>query len=285
MTGKQNYSLRNMTPDEVESIAVNWATREGWNPGLHDASCFYLTDPQGFFVGLIGGEPISCISAVAYDQDFAFIGFYLVKPEYRGKGYGLKIWNAAITYLKNQNIGLDGVVEQQANYKKYGFKLAYSNIRYEGISQETAETFPDVVQLSEVSFDDIIQYDCEIFPAPRPRFLRCWVKQPGSLALAALRDGKIAGYSVIRKCRVGYKIGPLFADTEGIAHRLFKSLSNYLKPGTIIYLDTPEVNEAAVRLAESHGMQKVFETARMYTRAEPDIDLNRVFGVTTFELG
>jgi hypothetical protein len=29
----------------------------------------------------------------------------------------------------------------------------------------------------------------------------------------------------------------------------------------------------------------VFETARMYTRADPAIDLSKLFGVTTFELG
>jgi GNAT superfamily N-acetyltransferase len=285
MSEKEQYIIRNMTKDEVESVAVEWAAKEGWNPGLHDTPCFYATDPKGFFVGLLGDEPISCISAVAYDQDFAFLGFYIVKPEHRGQGYGLKIWNAAIAYLQTQNIGLDGVVEQQANYKKSGFELTYSNIRYEGTAKLTTEQFPEVVPLSEVSFNDIAQYDTDLFPVPRPRFLQCWVKQPESLALAALQDGKVAGYSVIRKCRTGYKIGPLFADTKDVANKLFLALSNFVEPGTKIYLDTPEVNQAAVQLAESHGMQKVFGTARMYTKSQPDIDLNKVFGVTTFELG
>ena len=38
-------------------------------------------------------------------------------------------------------------------------------------------------------------------------------------------------------------------------------------------------------LATRHGMRKVFGTARMYTGSEPPIALERVFGVTTFELG
>jgi len=285
MSEKEQYIIRNMTQDEVESIAVEWAAKEGWNPGLHDAPCFYATDPKGFFVGFLDDKPISCISAVAYDQDFAFLGFYIVKSEYRAKGYGLKIWNAAIAYLQTQNIGLDGVVEQQANYKKSGFELAYSNIRYEGTAKPTAEQFPELVPLSEVSFDNIARYDTCLFPVPRPQFLQCWVKQPESLALAALQGDKIAGYSVIRKCRTGYKIGPLFADTRELANKLFLASGNFVKPGTKIYLDTPEVNQAAVQLAENHGMQKVFGTARMYTKSQPDIDLNRVFGVTTFELG
>lgn len=32
-------------------------------------------------------------------------------------------------------------------------------------------------------------------------------------------------------------------------------------------------------------MKPVFETARMYTGAAPDIALARLYGVTTFELG
>jgi len=32
-------------------------------------------------------------------------------------------------------------------------------------------------------------------------------------------------------------------------------------------------------------MKPMFETARMYTKKPPIINLNKVFGVTTFELG
>jgi Acetyltransferase (GNAT) domain len=55
--------------------------------------------------------------------------------------------------------------------------------------------------------------------------------------------------------------------------------------GTPIYLDTPEINPSAVALAEQSGMSKVFETARMYTGSRLDEPLNRIFGVTSFELG
>ncbi|TSA50947.1 GNAT family N-acetyltransferase [archaeon] len=285
MAKKERYTIRNMTEDEVESVAVAWAAKEGWNPGLYDAPCFYATDPKGFFVGLLDDEPISCISAVAYDQDFAFLGFYIVKPEHRGKGYGLKIWNAAIAYLQAQNIGLDGVIEQQPNYMKSGFKLAYSNIRYEGTAKSTAERFPEIIRLSEVSSDDISLYDTNLFPVPRPQFLQCWVQQPVSLAIVAMQDKRVAGYGVIRRCRSGYKIGPLFADTKDLANKLFLALNNFVKPGTKIYLDTPEINQAAVELAEGHGMHKVFETARMYTKSQPNVNINKIFGVTTFEIG
>lgn len=285
MREKEHYLIRKASKDEVEKIVLDWAAKEGWNPGLHDGSTFYNTDPLGFFIGFLDNEPISCISVVTYDSSFAFLGFYIVQPDYRGKGYGLKIWNFAIANLQTHNIGLDGVVEQQSSYKKSGFKLAYKNIRYEGIAQSNKESFPEIVPISKVDFDDLSRYDSSLFPSSRPQFLQSWIHQPDGLAIAAVDDGKIAGYGVIRKCRIGYKIGPLFSDTSDLAKKLFLTMHGVVEPGTRIYIDTPEVNQSAVQLAEQHGMKKVFETARMYTGSPPDINLDKIYGVTTFELG
>lgn len=281
----KKYEIRNMTEDEVNNIAVAWAAREGWNPGLRDAECFYAADPNGFFVGTLDGEPISCFSAVVYDTNFAFLGFYIVAPEYRGRGYGYEIWKAAMNYAGDRNIALDGVVEQQFNYKKSGFKLAYRNVRREGIAERIDEEFPEIAPISEASFEDILRFDEKRFPAERSKFLELWTSRPESATFAAVNDRKIAGYGTIRKCGVGYKIGPLFAENAELAEKLFLTMRNFAEPGEKFYLDTPEVNEAAVALADEYDMATVFETARMYTGPEPDIDVNEVFGVTSFELG
>lgn len=285
METNHTYIIRNMTPDEIENIAIEWASNEGWNPGLHDAACFESADPKGFFVGLLNDLPIACISAVRYNSGFGFMGFYIVKPEYRGKGYGIKIWNVAMQYLQNHNIGLDGVVEQQDNYRKSGFRLAYSNIRYEGFTQPVSASFEDIVPFTPSLFEAVASYDRFCFPDERDVFLRCWLKQPDSISLVATYQNEIAGYGVIRKCRNGYKIGPLFANTAALADQLLRSLAGWAVPGKKFYLDVPEVNQKAVQLAENHGMKKVFGTARMYTIENPDIQLDKVFGVTSFELG
>ena len=36
-----------MNRDELD-VAVEWAAKEGWNPGLNDAQVFWDTDPEGF---------------------------------------------------------------------------------------------------------------------------------------------------------------------------------------------------------------------------------------------
>lgn len=273
-----------MTRQEV-NIAIDWAAEEGWNPGLYDADCFYAADPNGFLIGLLDDEPIATISVVKYGSSFGFLGFYIVKPEYRGKGYGIQIWNAGLASLSGCTIGLDGVVAQQDNYKKSGFNLAYSNIRYQGIGGGHYSADSGIVSLSTLAFDDICAYDQPFFPGNRREFLRCWINQPQSTALGILRNNKLAGYGVLRICRSGYKVGPLFADSPECAEQLFLALNSHAPEGAPVFLDIPAVNEAAVDLVNRHNMTVSFETARMYTGQSPTLPVERLFGVTTFELG
>src|SRR5947209_18605301 len=127
-----DFHIRPMTRDEV-ALAVDWAAQEGWNPGLADAACFAAVDPAGFLVGEHQGTPAATISVVNYDDAFAFLGFYIVRPDLRGRGFGLRLWQAGIAHAGARTIGLDGVVAQQGNYLKSGFALTCNNVRYGGV--------------------------------------------------------------------------------------------------------------------------------------------------------
>ena len=272
-----------MMKNEVQ-LAIDWAVAEGWNPGLNDAQLFYAADNQGFLAGCLDGHPIAIISAIRYGTHFGFVGFYIVKPEFRGKGFGLRLWQAAITQLAGRNIGLDGVVAQQDNYMESGFKLAYRNIRYQVKIPNISGENPNIENLRTVAFDKLMAYDSAHFFTPRSDFLTRWISQPSSRALGYMKNGKLQGYGVVRQCGTGFKIGPLFADNQIVADQLFVALSAYAK-GQTVFLDVPEPNEAAVALASQYHMSLVFYTARMYTGIVPSISQDEVFGVTSFELG
>jgi GNAT superfamily N-acetyltransferase len=275
--------IRPMLPDEI-SIAVNWAAAEGWNPGLADDACFAAPDPQGFFIGELDGEPAATVSCVNYGASFAFLGFYIVRADLRGRGFGLRMWNAAIAHAGPRVIGLDGVVAQQQNYRKSGFELAYANIRYGGIVTPPDAPPAGVIALTEVPLATVEAYDATVFPAPRPAFLRAWIGAPGHVGRALVRDGRLVGWGVIRPCRKGHKIGPLVADDRATAEAVLSALLAGVGGGEI-FLDVPSINRDAIALAQDLGLAPVFETARMYTGAIPPLRLERVFGVTTFELG
>ena len=266
-------------------FAIELAASEGWNPGLHDADCFYAADNGGFFMGMLGDEPIACLSAVKYSDSFGFIGLYIVREPYRGKGYGIKLWGAGMDYLKGCNIGLDGVVTQQSNYRKSGFQPAHRNIRYKGRTGGQFQNESELLELADIPFAEIIRYDSAFFPADRTAFLKLWISQPCGAALGIVQSGQLVAYGVIRVCLEGYKIAPLFANNPELAETLFLGLNAKVKTGRPVFLDVPEKNPNALALAQRFEMQAVFETARMYTKQIPNLDYERLYGITSFELG
>lgn len=278
----QGLKVRKMRRDETEFV-VQMEAAQGWIPGIHDGELYYETDPDGFFIAEIEGKPIGCVSAVAYDDSFGFIGIYVVKPEFRNKGVGIKLTEKFLERMGNRNIGLDAVVENEKKYQNLmKFKSFYSNLRFEG--KGGGEVPDGLVKISDVPFESLLEYDREMFPAPRSTFLEKWIKQPDSYAFAAVESGKPKGYGVIRKCHNGYRIGPLFADDAITAEKIFLALKASV-PNEAIYVDVPEPNKNAMEIANKYGMAVMFKTIRMYSREEPDINLEKVYGVTTIELG
>jgi GNAT superfamily N-acetyltransferase len=273
--------IRELRRGELD-IAVAWAAAEGWNPGDYDADVFHATDPHGFYGVEIGTEIIATMSNVRYDEKFSFAGFYIVKPEYRGKGLGLELFTAALEACDAACTGLDGVVEQEANYKKSGFETAYHNIRFRA---QGGGTMPaSVVPAQAVSAERLLQLDTHCFPTARDSFLRQWLEMPNARSFIVPAEGEIAGLGTIRSCREGFKIGPLLARDPDTAETLYRALAAQA-PDAPVYLDPPEVNAEAMALCERHGMDKVFETVRMYRGPAPDLPADLIYGVTSFELG
>ena len=280
--GDASILIRPMTERDL-ATAIDWAAAEGWNPGLADAECFRAADPDGFLMLVENGEPAASISVVRYPGRFGFLGFYIARPGRRGRGLGLRLWEAGMARLDGCTVGLDGVVAQQANYACSGFVLAHRNVRYEGAPALDAAPDPRVVPVADDLLPAVLAYDRAFFPADRSRFLRCWLRPDHRRALAFVQDGSVEGYGVIRACRAGHKIGPLFARDAGVAAALFAALASGAEPPII--LDVPEPNRDAVALARAHGLLPSFETARMYRGPAPDLPLAQIFGISTFELG
>lgn len=287
MEKSDDFQFLKLHFEDVKTL-VDWAAIEGWNPGPYDAEVFYTTDPDGFYGFFENEEMIAGGSIVSYNKEFGFMGFFIVKPEHRSKGIGRKLWHLRRdTLLARLNpgasIGMDGVVAMQDFYKKGGFEIAFRDERYE----KTGMIFEVHPNISSITTDDlpaVLAYDRQCFGFDRPQFMIPWLNLPGTRAFKFMEGGTLKGFAVIRKVNPGYKVCPLFAHDGAVAEELYKACLNAV-PEELLYLDIPVINKAAVDLVKKYNAKYVFECARMYYGTPPNVNVNKIFGITTFELG
>lgn len=276
----ETRSIRTLDAGEVEML-VDWAAGEGWNPGLGDAAAFRAADPDGFIGAFVDGEMVAGISAVAYGQNYGFVGLYICRSDRRGQGCGKAVWEAGMARLAGRTIGLDGVDAQFDNYRSKGFEPAYRTIRFGG-RLRGAGMRPDVVPVTDALAGEVMALDAGIFPAQRREFLKVWLAPPHRAV--ALRSGDaVTGYAVLRQCREGWKAGGVMAASAADAFALLSTLADGLDDD--IYVDAPAYRTAFIADLRAAGLTPGFETTRMYCGPAPGAPSPKLFGVTTLELG
>jgi GNAT superfamily N-acetyltransferase len=272
-------------PGEWDQVVL-WAAAEGWNPGRHDAEHFLLQDPAGCLLGRLHGKVVSAVSVINYSPDYAFLGFYLVRPDRRGKGYGYETWRAGLRHAGERTIGLDGVPDQQENYRKEGFSPAYTTIRYRGKPnlEHKGEDTEGIIPVQTKDLGLLSALDAVSHPADRHAFASRWAADPRHITRARLRDGLLTGYGVLRPAHDGYRIGPLLATTPRDASALLAALLSEAGDATVS-IDVPEPHHVARSLAELHGLAPASRTARMYTGPVRTLQQSLIYGVMSLELG
>ncbi|MDG1875696.1 MAG: GNAT family N-acetyltransferase [Mariniblastus sp.] len=281
--------IRPMTSKEVQKL-VEWAGEEGWNPGINDAESFWNLDPDGFLAIANQDELIGGGAIIKHGNEFGFMGLFIVSQPHRGKGRGMKLWftrrDRLLSRLNNEGtIGLDGVDQMVPFYEKGGFTPFTRHRRFQ-LKQPALELIQSeqVVEIGSVSKSALADYDRQCFPVRREQFLQDWTTQANVESFGFVSDGRLLGFGVMRPCLIGWKIGPLFADSIEIADALFQSFQLASK-GMPIFLDVPDNNSAATDLCMKYKMLEVFGCVRMYYGPAPVLDHQRIFGITTLEIG
>ena len=283
MSGKTEIVTLNR--NEVDTM-YQWITREGWNPGRHDANTFHKAFPKGL-IGIKLDDELAGVSAVfRHNARYASFGNYIVKPEYRGLGLGLQMTRRRLQMAGYRNLSLDGVIEKEAMYRSVGFRTSHINQRFcFEWKYSPEELCSRLIDLKHVTLLELLDYEKHLFPGKRKAYLKAWVTQPDTSAFCFKDHHDIKGFGVIRPCIEGYKIGPLFADTPVIAEHLMQALLQH-SSGQPTYCDMPELNINTRHLVHSFGGQPVdFLCARMYRGYQPDLDHQRIYALTSLEAG
>lgn len=280
-----NIQIGILTRDEVQTM-YQWIEQEGWNPGLHDAETFHKAFPKGLIGIKLDDELVGVSAVFKHNAKYASFGNYIVKPEFRGQGFGIMMTRRRLQMAGYRNLSLDGVIEKEAVYRSVGFRTAHINQRFQFNWKHAPEKLhPGVINLKDVRLLELLEYEKNLFPGKRKAYLKAWVTQPDASAFCFRNHHDIKGFGVLRPCINGYKIGPLFADTPVIAEHLMQALLQH-SLGQPTFCDMPETNRYGHHLVYSFEGQPIdFLCARMYRGYEPGLDHQRLYAITSLEAG
>ncbi|WP_255441476.1 GNAT family N-acetyltransferase [Synechococcus sp. BSA11S] len=285
-------------------LVTEWARQEGFCPGVGDAGVYRHTDAGGLWLGCLGEEPVGCVAGIRYDQRYGFIGLFLVRPAFRGRGYGVALWRHALAHLEGVAcIGLEAAPERLIDYSRWGFVAAYDTLRWRlpaaSRSRCSGAVLPRgyaVVGRAELAADAgahdlVLAYDARHEATPRPHFLGEWLGQSnGTVELVRDDLGCCRGFGRIRPCllsdgagALGWRLGPLLADAPVLAGALLDRLCSE-RTGPLM-IDAPEANPRAHRLLQERGFQIVGRTVRMYRGRPPALPQQDIYGLACLELG
>lgn len=260
-----------------------WIEAQNWDPGVSDADQFFAVDPAGYFVGRIGDEIVSSIAVVNYDDHFAFLGQYIVHPDWRGRGYGLKTWHAAIGHAGGRTIGLEAGDEHLQKYRRAGFTEAYRTEHYAGRTQGRGRAV-GILPAAQWDPVEIAALDARVFPADRTSFVLSWINAPGHTAVARVLNGHLLGYGVAREAPSGLRIGPLVAERPEDAEAIFDALTAGAGRAEVS-VEVPTPNRHGAELARAAGLSPIYETIRMFTGPTRPAEQHLSYAISSFELG
>lgn len=281
-------------------VVTEWARQEGFCPGPGDVAIMQLVDQGGGWVGWVDHQPVGCILGVRYDAHFGFIGLFLVKPAYRGHGYGVALWRRALAHLKDVScIGLEAAPERVDDYGGWGFRAAHDTLRWSSTTsprdRPRSRTLPSghrLLPATAVPESAVAAYDARHEATPRPLFLREWLKarSPADRVRVAVdARGACRGFARIRAALMpapgspAWRIGPWQADDESLAEALLADLMAG-HAGTVM-VDAPGINPRAGLVLERQGFRPVSRTIRMYRGRPPVVPIREIYGLACLELG
>ena len=290
-------SIKPMCDDDIDFV-TEISRKEGFVPGVGDLGIYKNTDKQGLWVGWLNENPIGCIAGVRYNENYGFLGLFLVLDSYRGRGFGLQLWKKALDHLIDLPcVGLEAAPDRIADYSKWGFSVSSKTTRWQllgdGKLLEERFRYEDLNDFSFVEGSSIPSNAVEKFDetrenTPRPHFLSNWLKHPAGKVIAVIdKYGRCHGFGRIRPCLLkrgdGWRIGPLMADNPKLLTILLKKLIES-HPGLIL-IDSPGLNKSASEVFKKLGFASESETFRMYRGSQPPVSMNDVYGLACLELG
>ena len=229
---------------------------EGWDIEKAHIIALFKTYNDDFFIAYKEQQLLGFIVALKKSPLFGFISTFLVLKEFRGLGYGKKLFEHALKHLKGCQIALDSLEDKTTFYEKKGFQRYFDVLTYKFItgsvslnkhnyrfvkSAKTSSTKSTDEYLKNLLLDKDVNYQ-EIQGSEEKN-----------------------SYAFTFPYKDGYKISIESSDiNEAIA--LFFNLCDTHPKGTSIYMQVSKLSPLLEALVDALKMTETSKNIRMYNK-------------------
>lgn len=239
----------------------------GWNQRLEDWRRLVELAPSGCFVARDRDRVVGTAIGIDYVR-CGWIAMMLVAPEYRGRGLGARLLEAAMGAIPPQlPIRLDATPLGRPLYERHGFGLDTSltrHVRPAGAPAPTAAT--EVVQLPPTDLQEVARIDAAIFGGIRSRLLERIHTAGPEYAWRA--GGTPIQYCLGRTGRLFNQIGPVAAANPDTATALVTAALHHACEQAVVVDAYDDQNEFVAWL-QSAGFEAQRPLYRMRRPAAP----------------
>ncbi len=238
----------------VESITRT----AGWTHTADRFSEQHAWEPGGFWLAEVDGVPAASIAVTRYVVS-AWIGYLVVKPEYRCQGIGRATMEHAISHLRASGVQTIRLTATEAGarvYQKMGFEPEYRYLLYGGTAQ--GRPCPKVRLATASDSDEIAALDWLGFGDDRLRLVNDLIAtSPETTLVIPGSDGTPLGYCLYQ----GQQLGPMISSPVVAEALLDHAL--HLRNGQQVTIEVPKANGEAVRLLTQRGFTVQGSALRM----------------------
>lgn len=277
----EHFSIRPFKHEDID-FAYKLDVMEQWDDTRNDIKRMFNYEPNGCFIAEIKSEPVGHVFSISYGR-LGWIGFLIVKAEYRRRGIGTLLTKRAMNYLlscKVETIKLEAVSAIADLYRKLGFVDEYDSLRFTGVSRKiTSLSSHRINPLKIEGIKQLTKSDAEYFGANRAKVLSRLYQENPQLCFVSRMNSSITGYIMFRKTKSGYRIGPWVCNPENpqVARKLLVECMETIGYNVKLSVGVPAVSEVAVEILQDFGFKQYSKSIRMYLGQK--LETERVDGV------
>ena len=287
-------------------FAVELGIPIGWTDNVdYDGLLYYSADSQGSYIGELEGQKISLVIMALYgNNEFCHIGYFIVDPKFRGKGYGKKTWDYAWSQIpENCIMSLNADQDMAQKYEMLGFKPAWKETIF-ACSAMKISCLPStsshlvIARTRDCQLNELVDYDESVFGYRRESLVKTALSVPACEGWVVCdQHGEIQGYCNIKKMTTKetmWSVSPLYANNTSVATILLKRAASFVgaKDQTAVFSVTvPEINVPGLEMIKSVSTKVIYRTTRMFahvlpiTTLENSSKMQRVFGLSSLATG